>query len=151
MRQNPDFDAETRISELGVGEALVSFLDANGTPEIVKDTKIICPQSLMAPAERSDIEACIANDGMSKYDEPVDNQSAYEDLNYLAEVEAQKAALEAEKAALEKEKAALEKQKQKETAAARKKTERRIAQIERQIINTGFIMLRRGLLKILKK
>lgn len=151
MRQNPEFDAETRISELGVGEALVSFLDTNGTPEIVKDTKIICPQSLMAPADRESIEACMAADGMTKYDEAVDNKSAYEDLNYLKEVEEQKAALEAEKAALEKEKAALEKQKQKETAAARKKTERRIAQIERQIINTGFIMLRRGLLKIWKK
>lgn len=151
MRQNPEFDAETRISELGVGEALVSFLDENGTPQIVKDTKIICPQSLMAPADREAIEACRAADGMTKYDEAVDNKSAYEDLNYLKEVEEQKAALEAEKAALEKEKAALEKQKQKETAAARKKTERRIAQIERQIINTGFSILRRGLLKIWKK
>jgi hypothetical protein len=54
-------------------------------------------------------------------------------------------------AKLEKEKAELEKKKQKEDAAAKKKTERRIAQIERQIINTGFSILRRGLLKIWKK
>jgi len=145
MRPNPDFDAEDRISELGVGEALVSFLDAEGVPDIVRDTAVICPQSLMGPADRTAVEECMAADGMSKYDQAVDSKSAYEDLNYLSEVEAQKAALEAEKAKLEKEKAELEKKKQKEDAAAKKKTERRIAQIERQIINTGFMILRRGL------
>ncbi len=151
MRQNPAFNAEDRISELGVGEALISFLDVNGVPDIVRDASVICPQSLMAPAAKEDIEACFAKDGMSKYDKAVDNKSAFEDLNYISEVEAQKAALEAEKAKLEKEKAELEKKKQKEDAAAKKKTERRIAQIERQIINTGFSILRRGLLKIWKK
>jgi hypothetical protein len=151
MRQNPAFNAEDRISELGVGEALISFLDGNGVPDIVRDASVICPQSLMAPAAKEDIEACFAKDGMSKYDKAVDNKSAFEDLNYISEVEAQKAALEAEKAKLEKEKAELEKKKQKEDAAAKKKTERRIAQIERQIINTGFSILRRGLLKIWKK
>ena len=151
MRQNPEFDAETRISELGVGEALVSFLDGTGTPQMVMDTKIICPQSLMAPAPQEDIDSCFAGDGMSKYDEVVDNRSAFEDLNYLSEVEAEKAALEAEKARLEKEKAELEKKKQKEDAASKKKTDRRIAHIERQIINTGFSILRRGIFGLLKK
>ena len=151
MRQNPAFNAEKRISELGVGEALISFLDEKGVPDIVRDASVICPQSLMAPASKEDIDICFAKDGMSKYDQAVDNQSAFEDLNYMSEIEAQKAALEAEKAKLEKEKAELEKKKQKEDAAAKKKTERRIAQIERQIINTGFSILRRGLLKIWKK
>ena len=45
----------------------------------------------------------------------------------------------------------LEKQRKKEDAAARKKTERRIAQVERQIINTGFMILRRGLFGSRKK
>ena len=151
MRRNPSFDAEERISQLGVGEALISFLDENGVPDIVRDAAVVCPQSLMAPADRDQIEACFEKDGMSKYDDAVDNRSAFEDLNYMAEVEAEKAALEAEKAKLEKEKAELEKQKKKEDAAARKKTERRIAQIERQIINTGFMILRRGLFGSRKK
>ncbi|MBR2739206.1 MAG: DUF853 family protein [Oscillospiraceae bacterium] len=151
MRQNPAFNAEDRISELGVGEALVSFLGRDGVPDIVRDTAVICPQSLMAPAAKEDIEVSIASDGMAKYDTAVDNRSAFEDLNYLAEVEAEKAALEAEKAKLEKEKAELEKQRKKEDAAARKKTERRIAQVERQIINTGFMILRRGLFGSRKK
>ncbi len=151
MRANPAFDAEERISQLGVGEALVSFLDSSGVPDMVRDTAVICPQSLMSPASQEIISACIASDGMSRYDEAVDNVSAFEDLSRLSEIEAQKAELEAEKAKLEKEKAELEKKKQKEDAAAKKKTERRIAQIERQIINTGFMMLRRGLFGSRKK
>ena len=51
FRVNPAFDTETAIMELGVGEALVSFLDEKGVPGIVQRANILPPQSLMGPAE----------------------------------------------------------------------------------------------------
>jgi DNA helicase HerA-like ATPase len=175
MRANPAFKAEDVIMELGVGEALVSLLDEKGVPGIVQRTAIICPQSLMGPADPALRSASLAADGMSKYDQAVDNQSAYEMLaeqkaeeeekNRLAaereqlekeraEFEAQKAkAEEAERKKLEKEAEAqrkkLEKQIEREEAARQKAAERRKAQIEKQIISTGTQLLKRGLLNTL--
>lgn len=52
LRANPAFKAEEVIMELGVGEALTSFLDENGVPGIAQRTSIICPQSFMGPVMR---------------------------------------------------------------------------------------------------
>lgn len=166
MRPNPAFKAEDLIMELGVGKALVSVLDADGVPGMVQNTAIICPQSLMAPAEESVIRSCMGGDGMSRYDTAVDNESAYEVLGKQAQIDAAQAALDAEREQLEKEKAALEKEKQKQAEAAAKKAEkerekqeaarqkmvdRRKAKIETQMINMGTQMLKRGLMNTLKK
>ena len=120
LRPNPDFKAEDVITELGVGEALVSLLDENGVPGITRRTAIICPQSLMAPCGEDTRRRAMAEDGMEKYDEAVDSDSAYEILERQKEEESEKARLEAERAALEKEKAEFEARKQKEAEAAEK-------------------------------
>ena len=148
--------------ELGVGEALVSFLDANGVPSVVQRTSVICPQSLMAMADSSARQAAQAESRMEKYDESVDNISAYELISEQKEKDAERAQLEAERAQLEKEKAEFEKQKQKEAAVAEKKKEQeqakkdkaaqqRKARIERQLISTGGQILKRGLMNTLFK
>ena len=80
MRPNPEFKTEDVIMELGVGEALTSFLDENGVPGIAQRTAIICPQSLMAPTDEETRRLLMSRDGMSKYDKSIDNWSAYEDL-----------------------------------------------------------------------
>lgn len=67
--------------ELGVGEALTSFLDEAGVPAMVERTKIICPQSLMSVPEPMVRAKVMMHDGMEKYDEFVDKVSAYEVLN----------------------------------------------------------------------
>ena len=164
MRPNPAFRAEDVITELGVGEALVSLLDEEGVPGMTERVRVICPQSKMAPCADATRRACLAADGMEKYDEAVDRDSAYELLEQQREQDAERAALEAERAALEKERAAFEAQKQKDAAAAEKKrqreeekkqakyerqVERRKAQIERQVINTGAQILKRGLMSTL--
>ena len=164
LRPNPAFKAEEVIMELGVGEALTSFLDENGVPSIAQRTAIICPQSLMAPASEAVIKNLMEQDGMAKYDMAFDRESAYEILNGQAEQEAEREQLRAEREQLEKEKAAFEAKKQKEELAAQKRkekeeeaarkkqekaAERRKAQIERQLINTGAQVLKRGLLKTL--
>ena len=164
LRANPAFKAEEVIMELGVGEALTSFLDENGVPGIAQRTSIICPQSFMGPVDETERRNLMARDGMGRYDEAVDNISAYEVLTDTMEHEAKAAQLAAERAQLEKDKEALAKQqaklqestvkqKQKEWEAAQKKkekaAERRQAQIERQLINTGAQVIKRGILSTL--
>lgn len=127
FRQNPDFDAEEVITQLGTGEALVSFLDADGRPQVVQKANILPPQSFMKSADEKVKADVIENDILgAKYSTPVDRESAYELLAKRAE----KAAEEAEKQEAEeqkaKEKARKEKEKEKEkskkTTTTRKKT-----------------------------
>ncbi|MCF0121049.1 MAG: DUF853 family protein, partial [Oscillospiraceae bacterium] len=166
MRANPDFKTEDVIMELGVGEALVSFLDEKGVPMIVQKTAIICPQSLMAEADAASIAAARSSDGMSRYDKAIDSESAYEMLQDQKQAEEERKKLDAEREALEKEKAAFEAQKQKEELAKQKKAEkekerqeaardkaaeRRRAKIESQLISAGGAVIKRGLLKTLFK
>lgn len=124
FRANPAFQTEDAIMELGVGEALVSFLDEKGIPGIVQRAAVICPQSFMGPVEESVRAAVLISDGMAKYDQTVDNESAYEKLQDQAELEEEKARLEAERARLEKEREELEKQRAKEEEAVRKRQEK---------------------------
>ena len=119
-RENPNFDTEEVIKELGVGEALLSFLDLEGIPTVAQRIKVICPQSKMAPADEAVRRSMMANDGMTKYDAYVDNESAFEVLHGQAQVAAEEARLAAEREAFEREKAEFEKQKAKEDAQAEK-------------------------------
>ena len=124
FRANPAFQAEDAIMELGVGEALTSFLDEKGVPTMVQRTKIICPQSLMAAPEPMVRAKVLMHDGMEKYDDSVDNASAYEVLSEEAvAAEAAKQA-EAERKAQEKAAAEQEKQRLKEEEADRKRQQK---------------------------
>ncbi|MBR4897074.1 MAG: DUF853 family protein, partial [Clostridia bacterium] len=174
FRANPAFKTEDVIMQLGTGEALVSFLDEKGIPQIVEKTSIICPQSLMAPAPESDKARVIAQSQFAfKYNNAVDNESAYEVLEKKAaekaeqeELERQRAEIEAERAKLEaeKEKAAKEaekkaqkeaekkaKEEEKAKAAAQKKKDRVKAKIETQVVSTAGQLLRKGLFGILSR
>jgi DNA double-strand break repair helicase HerA and related ATPase len=85
FRANPGVDVEKVISELAVGEALVSFLDAKGTPEPVERARVVPPRSRLAPLtpeERRDVLARSPLGG--RYDTPVDRESAYERLSARA-------------------------------------------------------------------
>ena len=170
FRPNPNFSTEQAITELGTGEALVSFLDAKGRPNIVERCTILPPQSMMGiiDDERRKSEI-MADELYGKYDEPVDNESAYEILTEknrkAAEEKAEAAAKEAEakeqeKAAKEKEKADKEAAKakekaEKEKAQKRKKTANAIGKVASSAANTigrqAGRSLYRGVLGILKK
>lgn len=166
FRKNPAFETADVISAMGVGEALVSFLDDQGVPDIVRQTKIICPQSLMGPCDDAARKAYMNADGMAKYDRAVDPDSAYEILEQKAAQDAEAAKLQAEREAFEREKAQYEKQKAKEEeTAARKKekaeeaaerkrlrdAERRRNKIETQVISGVGRIIRRGILNTIKK
>ncbi|MGY6550612.1 MAG: helicase HerA-like domain-containing protein [Erythrobacter sp.] len=86
FRINPDLNVAEAITELRVGEALVSTLDAKGAPTIVQRTLIKPPRSRLGPVspkERAIIQSVSPLDG--KYDEAVDRESAYEVLAAKAE------------------------------------------------------------------
>jgi len=81
LRPNPKIKAERVITELAVGEALVSFLDEKGTPAMVERAFIVPPASQLGPitdGERADLVRRSPVAG--KYDTPIDRESAYEKL-----------------------------------------------------------------------
>ena len=81
MRPNPAIDTEKAITELGVGEALVSFLDAKGRPTVVERAYILPPAGRIGPATMEERQRVIAGSGLGVvYDKPIDRESAYERL-----------------------------------------------------------------------
>ncbi len=86
FRVNPDLDVEQAITELKVGEALVSTLQPDGAPSVVQRTLIAPPRSRLGPVSTGERAVIVGASPLSgKYDEAVDRESA-------AEVLAQKAA-----------------------------------------------------------
>jgi uncharacterized protein len=103
FRSNPKVNVEEAITELGVGEALVSLLDDAGRPEPVERALIIPPRSRLGPIEpAARAELIRSSDVTGQYEKSVDRESAYELLKQRAESAAAAAAEEAEQAAREK-------------------------------------------------
>ena len=87
FRANPDFRTEDAIMELATGEALVSFLDAKGTPQMVERAKILFPLSQIGAINETQRDQIIKSSRIyGRYDKVVDRESAFEVL--LAESEA---------------------------------------------------------------
>ena len=129
FRANPEFDTETALMELGVGEALVSFLDDDGIPAIVERAKILPPQSLMGSADEAIVDGIIKTDEFYvKYLESVDRESAFEVINAanveLERIRAEQAEAEAAEKLRLKEEAAAQKAAEKEALAAQKAAEK---------------------------
>jgi DNA helicase HerA-like ATPase len=85
FRQNPKLNTQEVLTQLAVGEALVSMLDENGTPEIVERAKIVPPRSqigAIAPEQRKQIISSSVIAG--HYEKAVDRESAYEKLQARA-------------------------------------------------------------------
>jgi DNA helicase HerA-like ATPase len=81
LRPNPKLKAEKVITELGVGEALVSLLDAKGRPAIVERALVVPPLSQIGPIADAERQQTIRASAMhSKYEKTVDRESAYEKL-----------------------------------------------------------------------
>jgi DNA helicase HerA-like ATPase len=86
FRPNPAFKTEDAITELAVGEALVSTLQDKGVPGIVERTLIRPPSSRLEPLSAAERAAALAGSAMAgKYDHSIDRHSAYEMLQARAE------------------------------------------------------------------
>ena len=133
FRANKAFDTEKAISELGTGEALVSFQDEKGAPTIVERVTILPPQSSMGAINDMVRMKVINNSPLcGKYDEAIDNESAHEKITKHNEEKT--AAAEAEKQRIEEEKQKLaeakEAEKQAKEAEKQAKAEERARTLE---------------------
>jgi DNA helicase HerA-like ATPase len=118
FRPNPKFDTSEAITQLGTGEALVSFLDEKGIPGMVQRAKILFPLSQIGAISSSEREMIINRSRIyGKYDKMIDRESAFEIL--LAESEAAAKAAEAAAAQVEAERRAIEAARQSERTPAR--------------------------------
>ncbi len=123
FRANPKFETRDAIMNMGVGEALVSVLEAKGTPTVVERTLIKPPFSRIGPATKAERDSVQANSPYgAKYDTAVDRHSAYEMLQLHAEQAMQEAEQQAERQAAQ---------------AAQKKTARRSS--GRQSVGEAFL------------
>ena len=120
-RANPEFNTEEAISALGTGEALISFMNEKGEPNIVEKATILPPQSQMGAIDDSIRLMVVSKSAfMEKYDTIIDRESAFEILSKemeekrLVEQEAQKA----------KEEKKLKEEQEKEQAKAEKEAEK---------------------------
>ena len=81
FRANPALDTATVITQLGKGEALVSFLEGNGTPSMVERCMVRPPSARIGPVTPDERQAIIAKSPLKgKYDHEIDQESAYEVL-----------------------------------------------------------------------
>lgn len=86
FRANPSFDVSSAITELAVGEALVSFLDAKGSPGIVERAMVCPPRSQIGPITPAQRQAIISSSQFyGYYEQTIDRESAYERLKGRAE------------------------------------------------------------------
>ena len=105
FRANPAFKTDEAIMNLETGEALVSFLDEKGAPNMVERAKILFPLSQIgAVTEGQRLDIIKQSRIYGKYDTPIDRESAFEVL--MAEAEQQMVAQQEEAAAAEDAKAA---------------------------------------------
>jgi len=97
FRQNPKVDVATAITQLGTGEALVSFLDEKGQPGIVERAFVLPPHSRIGPITPPERQAIVQSSVLfGHYEKTVDRESAYEMLKAKAERAAAEAQAQAE-------------------------------------------------------
>lgn len=93
FRINPELDVETAILDLGVGEALVSFLDEKGRPSVVQRAWILPPKSAIGPVDKEKYQRLIDTSALhGRYEDALDRESAYEILMRRAQQQEEEAA-----------------------------------------------------------
>lgn len=114
FRTNTAFNTEKAILELGTGEALISFLDEKGAPEVVERATVLPPQSKMGAIDDMMRNKVINMSPLvGKYDEPEDPESAAEIITQISETKAAEAQAAKEAEIAEKQRIAAEKAEEK--------------------------------------
>ncbi len=133
FRANPEFKVDQVITELAVGEALISCLDEQGTPQIVERAWVMPPYSSFSPISVDERKTLMASSIVSGvYDTEADRESAFEKLqNKVQQRQRQAAQAEVDKAQA-KEQEALAKQQAKEAEALAKQQAREQERIARE-------------------
>ena len=129
FRPNPMFDTQEAITQLNTGEALVSFLDEKGAPQMVERANILPPQGQVGPITVGERDQIIRSSLIyGVYENIIDRESAYEILSHRQELleEERRLAIEEKERVLKKkeeEKAAREAEKAARAAAKKRKEE----------------------------
>ena len=134
FRANPEFKVDQAITELAVGEALISFLDEQGTPQIVERGWIMPPYSAFSPLSADERKALMSQSIVAGiYEHAVDRDSAYEMLQRKVNESAaqQQAQLEAAQQAKQQETDAKQQAKEQERLAREQQKADEKAQRER--------------------
>ena len=106
FRANPHLDVATVIMELAVGEALISFLDAKGTPGIVQRAWVMPPSSQFPPLDPGQRQVVLDQSPLAgHYEKLVDRESAFERLKVKSEAQSQEDSRAAEANAQERSRA----------------------------------------------
>ena len=156
FRENPAFETQDVITDLGVGEALVSVLDAKGVPGIVGRTMIRPPASRLGPAVDAERQAIIAASSLrDKYTETIDRESAYEVLEGKAEAREKAEVAQAKREAREAKTEAKRKAKEKAKSKAKSKPRRRSRRkrdnvVVREIKREGRLIARRAMRNVVR-
>ncbi|WP_303972620.1 helicase HerA-like domain-containing protein [Streptococcus merionis] len=123
FRQNPELDVTTTITELEVGEALISFLNESAQPSVVERAFVFPPLSSFGTVDAMTIQGLINQSPLdAKYRETLDRESAFELLAAKILKDEQDKAMAAEQARLEKERKALEKEQKRVSSTRRPRT-----------------------------
>ena len=133
FRANPEFKVEQAITELAVGEALISCLDEQGTPQVVERAWVMPPYSSFTPISPEQRQALISQSIVAGiYEKSLDRESAFELLqNKVVERQQQAVQIEQEKQQA-KEQEALAKQQAKEAETLAKQQAREQARISKE-------------------
>lgn len=133
FRANPEFKVDQAITELGVGEALISCLDEQGTPQMVERGWVMPPYSCFSPISPEERKVLMAQSIVAGiYEQTLDRESAFELLqNKIADRQQQAVQAEQEKAQA-KEQDALAKQQAKDQAALEKQQAREQERLARE-------------------
>lgn len=135
FRSNPAYDTEKAISELGTGEALVSFLDAKGVPQQVERAYILPPEGRIGPLDEAVRNKMIKSSLLYRfYAETKDRDSAYEKLG-----------MELDNAMKAKEQQMTDRKKEKQDKEKQKEAERNGRQTKRGLFRV-FISIFSGLI-----
>lgn len=137
FRPNPEFDTMEAIASLGIGEALISFLDSDGKPSVVEKCRVLPPQSRMGAAD-DDLRKQKTEQSLLylRYGESVDRDSAYEFLMRKSAEAERLAAEEREKEEAVKEEERQRKLKEKEAGKAKKQQAAALGRVARTATGT---------------
>ncbi|WP_455034605.1 helicase HerA-like domain-containing protein [Lachnoanaerobaculum gingivalis] len=136
-RVNPDFDTAEIITNLGIGEAVVSFIEDDGAPAMVRKAKVLPPQSYLGAIDDMMRAAVISmSDLAEKYKDMVDRDSAYEFLQRLqievAQKQEEERQAEIERKEAEKQAEIERKEAEKQAKAEQKEAERQAKEAEKE-------------------
>ena len=127
FRANPAFSTEEAITQLNTGEALVSFLNEKGAPQMVERANILPPQGQIGPITEGERDQLLRSSLIyGVYEKLIDRESAFEILSQKQEL------LEEERRQAEEEKERIRRQKEEQKAALEAERARRAAERQRK-------------------